>query len=383
MALSRTANLCHVRFSGDRSPAQAPEAALTPEADRQRRDAGANAAQAPEAAFAAWVLARAGLDPAEYRREPLARRVPACLRALKAGSMEAARAAIEAQPDLLETAMGALVIGVTAFFRDADAFDTLKRMVIPAWQAQPAPRRVWSAGCSSGAELYSVAMLLAEDGPDPRLVIERQITHLVRLVDDLLDATRISSNKIQLRRERIDLVPLVHHAVESARSEIVRAEQVVEVSLPSVPIWLDADADRLTQLLSNLLNNASRYTPSGGRISISADSDGTAVLLSVSDTGNGLDPADAARVFDMFTQIGGPGTGGLGIGLALVKGIVALHGGAWRREARASAAGPSSWCACPPRRGFRRRQYLPRGPALRARPRGACSSWTTTPIRRR
>jgi CheY-like chemotaxis protein/two-component sensor histidine kinase len=163
--------------------------------------------------------------------------------------------------------------------------------------------------------------------PDPRLVIDRQIAHLVRLVDDLLDATRISSNKIQLRRERIDLVPLVHHAVESARPEIVRAEQVMEVSLPSSPIWLDADADRLTQVLSNLLNNASRYTPSGGRIRISASGDGEAVVLSVADTGIGLDPADAARVFDMFTQIAGPGTGGLGIGLALVKGIAELHGG--------------------------------------------------------
>lgn len=164
MALSRTANLRHVRFSGDPPSGPSPAAPVAGERDPQPDDAGATAAAAGDAAFAAWVLAEAGLDPDEYRREPLARRVPACLRALKTESVEAARAAIASRPELLETALGALVIGVTAFFRDADAFDTLKRVVIPAWQAQPGPRRVWSAGCSSGAELYSVAMLLAEAG---------------------------------------------------------------------------------------------------------------------------------------------------------------------------------------------------------------------------
>jgi CheY-like chemotaxis protein len=172
------------------------------------------------------------------------------------------------------------------------------------------------------------------------MVIDRQIAHLVRLVDDLLDATRISSGKIQLRQQRIDLVPLVRHGVESAMPEFERAEQTLDLSLPSSPIWLDADPDRLTQVLFNLLNNASRYTPAGGRISISASGDGGTVELRVADTGIGLEPADATRVFDMFTQVGGPGTGGLGIGLAFVKGIVELHGGSV--EARSDGIGRGS-----------------------------------------
>jgi chemotaxis protein methyltransferase CheR len=160
----RTPDLRHVRFEGVSSPAHAPAAPQTTEPGRQRRDPAADPAPSPGAEFAAWVLARAGLDSAEYRGEPLVRRVPACLRALKVDSVEAARAAIESRPGLLETALSALVIGVTAFFRDADAFDTLRDVAIPEWQARPGPVRVWSAGCSNGAELYSVAILLAEAG---------------------------------------------------------------------------------------------------------------------------------------------------------------------------------------------------------------------------
>ncbi len=158
-------------------------------------------------------------------------------------------------------------------------------------------------------------------------VIDRQLTHLVRLVDDLLDVTRMASNKIQLRKRRVDLANIVRSAVEAASPEIDGCGHHLVVSLPPAPVWLDADPDRMTQVVVNLLTNAARYTPSGGRISVSALVDDGRVCLSVTDSGVGLAAEDVERVFDMFTQVGEPGHGGLGIGLSLVKGIVELHGG--------------------------------------------------------
>jgi CheY-like chemotaxis protein len=110
--------------------------------------------------------------------------------------------------------------------------------------------------------------------------------------------------------------------------------------LPAHPVWLDVDADRIAQVVTNLLNNAARYTPPGGTVTVSISEDGDHSVLSISDTGIGLDPEDRDRVFEMFTQVGGPGSGGLGIGLALVRGIVELHGG--HVEARSKGPGHGS-----------------------------------------
>jgi signal transduction histidine kinase/ActR/RegA family two-component response regulator len=158
-------------------------------------------------------------------------------------------------------------------------------------------------------------------------VMERQFQQLVRLVDDLLDATRLSSNKIQLRKTRVDLIAIARQVIEAAQPEIDAAGHVLSVVLPSTPVWLDADEDRIAQVVTNLLNNACRYTPRGGQLMVTAMSSGDKAVLTVADTGIGLHPEDLARVFDMFTQVGGPGSGGLGIGLAIVRGIVQLHGG--------------------------------------------------------
>ncbi len=171
-------------------------------------------------------------------------------------------------------------------------------------------------------------------------IMQRQVRQLVRLVDDLLDATRLTSNKIQIRRTRADLIPIVQHAVEAVRPDIEIAGHTITVRLPGEPVWLALDPDRIAQVVSNLLNNATRYTPSGGSLTVSVSADGSDAVLAVADTGIGLHPADLDRVFEMFTQVGGPGSGGLGIGLALVRGIVELHGG--RVEAHSKGPGSGS-----------------------------------------
>ncbi|MCC7126733.1 MAG: response regulator [Acidobacteria bacterium] len=198
--------------------------------------------------------------------------------------------------------------------------------------------------------------LIDQGGPEDRAigVLHRQVQQLVRLVDDLLDATRLSSNKIQLRRAHIDLNAIVRHAVDALMPEVDGAEQRLDLRLPSAPVWLDADADRLSQVITNLLNNAIRYTPPGGRLGVDVSTSGDEALLSVTDTGIGLDVADLHRVFDMFTQTGGPGSGGLGLGLAIVRGIVDLHGG--RVEAHSDGMG----------RGSQFRVFLPMSPIRRA-----------------
>jgi PAS domain S-box-containing protein len=189
---------------------------------------------------------------------------------------------------------------------------------------------------------YALGLLGRERADDsaPERVIERQVVHLVRLVDDLLDVTRIASNKVELRPERIQLGPVIRQAVEAGTPAIRSAGLALTVELAPDPIWLDGDRERLAQVFTNLLNNAARYTPKGGRISVTAHVEGDHAVVSVVDTGVGLAAGDLSRVFGMFTQVGEPGQGGLGIGLAIVKGIVELHGGA----VEARSAGPGLGC---------------------------------------
>jgi signal transduction histidine kinase len=171
-------------------------------------------------------------------------------------------------------------------------------------------------------------MDLGEDAAEQaRSVMGRQLRHLVRLVDDLLDITRIASNKLQLRPLRVELAAVIQQAVDAASPEIQQGHHTLALALPPAPILLEADPDRLAQVVTNLLCNAARYTPRGGHIDVSATTDDGMVMLSVRDDGVGLRPEDIRRVFEMFTQLGEPGRGGLGIGLALVKSIVELHGG--------------------------------------------------------
>ena len=163
-----------------------------------------------------------------------------------------------------------------------------------------------------------------------RGVMERQVAQMVRLVDDLLDVARITRGKLELRRERVELAVLVNHAVEAGRPLIEQLTHTLEIHLPSEPVYLDADAVRLTQVILNLLNNAAKYTEPGGHITLTATREEGEVAVAVRDTGIGI-PADMLpNVFDIFTQVEPPADrsqGGLGLGLTLVKHLAELHGG--------------------------------------------------------
>lgn len=163
-----------------------------------------------------------------------------------------------------------------------------------------------------------------------RDMMDRQLSHMVRLIDDLLDVSRIGQNKMELRRERVQLTDVVSSAVETARPLIDAGAHELNVSLPQRPIFLDADLTRLAQVFSNLLTNSAKFTPHGGRIWLSAERRGSEVVVSVRDTGIGIPDASLSAIFDMFSQVDRSierTRGGLGIGLALVKGLVEMHGG--------------------------------------------------------
>jgi PAS domain S-box-containing protein len=163
-----------------------------------------------------------------------------------------------------------------------------------------------------------------------RMVIERQLHHMVRLVDDLMDVSRISQNKLVLRKERIELARAVQSAVEAVRPLLQAAGQHFHVSLPPEPVWLDADLTRLAQVFQNLLNNAAKYSEHGGRISLVARVENGQAVVSVRDDGVGIPREMLGQIFEMFTQVDRTlerSQGGLGIGLSLVKRLVAMHGG--------------------------------------------------------
>jgi CheY-like chemotaxis protein/two-component sensor histidine kinase len=168
-----------------------------------------------------------------------------------------------------------------------------------------------------------------------RTIMERQLSHMVRLIDDLLDVSRISLNKLQLRRARVPLAEIVLNAVETARPVIDRAEHHLEVVLPPEPVLLDADLTRLAQVFGNLLTNAGKFTPKRGHITLKAEVQGDTVLVAVEDDGIGLRPESLNAIFDMFSQVDHSverSTGGLGIGLALVRGLTEMHGGSVRAD---------------------------------------------------
>lgn len=161
-------------------------------------------------------------------------------------------------------------------------------------------------------------------------VINRQTGHMARLLDDLLEASRVSRGALELRPEPVELTAVMNMAVETARPLIEGKDHVLENHLPSTPIWLNGDSVRLAQIFSNLLTNAAKYTPPRGRISIQAELIDEHVCVRVRDTGIGMSPDVLPRLFEMFAQADRAlehAQDGLGIGLALVKGLVQLHGG--------------------------------------------------------
>ncbi len=174
-------------------------------------------------------------------------------------------------------------------------------------------------------------------------VIDRQVGHMSRLLDDLLDVSRITRGTLEVRKSRVELSSVVDSAIEMARPLIDARRHTLDVDLPREPLPLDADPLRLAQVIGNLLTNAAKYTEPGGEIKLVARRDGEAVRVRILDNGIGLTPESLGRIFEMFVQIAPPldrAEGGLGIGLALAKGLVALHGGTI--EARSGGPGQGS-----------------------------------------
>ena len=176
-----------------------------------------------------------------------------------------------------------------------------------------------------------------------RSVIERQVQQMVRLIDDLLDLSRISRGKIELRRERIDLAAAVQSAVETSRPLIEQSGHALTLSLPAEPVFVDADVTRLAQVFANLLNNAAKYTQrGGGDIRLSVEPLGQEVAVRVKDNGVGIPASMLPQVFEMFTQVDRSlerTQGGLGIGLSIVKRLVEMHGGTVEAHSEGSGRG--------------------------------------------
>ncbi|HEX9095835.1 MAG TPA: ATP-binding protein [Candidatus Dormibacteraeota bacterium] len=179
-----------------------------------------------------------------------------------------------------------------------------------------------------------ILIRLGQQEPRPEVrqaydIIDRQVENLVRLVDDLLDLGRITSGKIQLQKERIDLAAVIARAIEGARPLIDARRHTLEVNLPEAPVPVEADPVRLAQVLWNLLNNAAKYTPDGGRITLEVER-GNGAVVRIRDTGIGIAPEMLPKVFDLFTQMDRSldrAEGGLGIGLTLVRRLTEMHGG--------------------------------------------------------
>lgn len=199
------------------------------------------------------------------------------------------------------------------------------------------------------APIRNAVQALKQIGPpDPQLqqlrgIIDRQVAQMTRLVDDLLDISRITQNRITLYKERLELMTVVGRAVETSRPLIDARKHHLAVYLPAEPAAVEGDLTRLAQVISNLLNNAAKYTEEGGNIWLTAEKSGAEVVLKVKDDGIGIPPHILPRVFDLFTQADRSlerSQGGLGLGLALVRRLVELHGG--RVEARSEGQGKGS-----------------------------------------
>lgn len=199
------------------------------------------------------------------------------------------------------------------------------------------------------APIRNAVRMLRLKGPDEpdlrwgREVIDRQVEHLTRLIDDLLDISRITRNKLELRKQRVELAEIITGAVESSRPAIEQCGHELTVTLPPQPIYLHGDLVRLAQVFLNLLTNAAKYTDRGGHIWLTAEQQGSDVVVRVKDTGVGIPAEKLPRLFEMFFQVERTlekSQGGLGIGLSLVRRLVELHDG--NVEARSRGVGKGS-----------------------------------------
>ncbi len=182
----------------------------------------------------------------------------------------------------------------------------------------------------NGLEVLRLGGSTGEMADNARMMMERQLGQMMHLIDDLLDLSRISRGKIELRKERVELSKIVQHAVETSRPLIESNDHDLTITAPTGPIYVDADVTRLAQVFSNLLNNAAKYTERGGRVQLAMQRRGDEVVVTVKDNGVGIPAHMLPKVFEMFTQVDQNlerAQGGLGIGLSIVKRLVEMHGG--------------------------------------------------------
>jgi PAS domain S-box-containing protein len=233
------------------------------------------------------------------------------------------------------------------------------------------------AAISSAIQLQRLPGIDAQQAEAGRRVIDHQTRQLVRLVDDLMDVSRISQGKIRLRRERLDAVPVLLRAADAARVAMEQRQHRFSISLPKLPVPVEVDAARLEQMTVNLLYNAAKYTEPGGTVSLTASASGGALVIRVRDNGVGIAAEMQERIFEPFTQVDSSlarSQGGLGLGLALVRRLAELHGGRVSVHSEGSGRGsefsvtlpplpaaeptsqgdePGAWVAPPGRRGER------------------------------
>jgi len=221
-----------------------------------------------------------------------------------------------------------------------------------------------------------VEVIRLESGLDPRRdaqleVIARQIRHLTRLVDDLLDVSRITRGTVELRKQPLDVAQAVGSIVEAVRPLMDARRHELMVQFPARPLWVVADPTRLEQVLVNLLTNAARYTEPGGRVWLSAEREEGLAVFRVRDTGKGIAPENLRKIFDIFVQLAPPidrGQGGMGLGLTLARRLVDMHGG----TIEAHSAGPG-----------RGSEFVVRLPAFASDPPPRCPTTAVEPVQRR
>jgi len=246
--------------------------------------------------------------------------------------------------------------GVVCYFRDIQAQLQARKAIEDSHAAlSEADRRKTEFLATLSHELRNplapmrnALHVMRYQGGDPaavapaREIMQRQLNNLVRLVDDLLEMSRITSGWLDLKSERIELSSVVRNAVETSEPVVQAGRHRLDVSLPGEALWLEGDPVRLAQILSNLLNNAAKYTPDGGLIKLSARRDGDGVLISVRDNGIGIATDGLSRIFEMFVREGRGGAqaqGGLGIGLTLSRRLAEMHGGTIEARSRGEGHG--------------------------------------------
>jgi signal transduction histidine kinase len=199
------------------------------------------------------------------------------------------------------------------------------------------------APITNSLEIMRLAGELSPTMEEVRAMMHRQVRHMTRLVDDLLEVSRLTRGKLELRREVVDLASILATAVDTCRPAIDARRHQFAVSIARHPIRVHADSVRITQVVANLLNNAAKYTPEGGQLWLTARAEDGQAVISVRDTGVGIEPEMLSRVFELFVQVEESlhrSDGGLGIGLTLARRLVEMHDGSL--EARSGGAGQGS-----------------------------------------